>query len=66
MTMTWHHLANEPASGVSAGEYTFEWSGRKLHGIAWAQIENGLIRRWREYQYASELDWEAFVGKSRW
>ena len=62
MSMTWHHLAFDPSSGVGAGEYTFEWNGRKLHGIAWAQIENGLIHRWREYQYPSELDWEAFTG----
>ena len=28
----------------------------------WAQIDGGLIRRWREYQYASELEWDAFIG----
>ncbi len=64
MSMTWHHLAFDPSSGIGAGEYTFEWNGRKLHGIVWAQIEAGLIRRWREYQYPSDLGWEAFVGKT--
>ena len=63
MKMTWHHLASDQATGVAAGEYTFEWNGRKLHGVAWAQIDGGLIRRWREYQYASELEWDAFIGR---
>ncbi len=30
MAMTWHHLVFEPSSGIGAGEYTFEWNGRKL------------------------------------
>lgn len=62
--MTWHHLVFEPSSRIGAGEYTFEWNARKLHGIAWAQIEAGLIRKWREYQYPSDLGWEAFIGKT--
>jgi uncharacterized protein (TIGR02246 family) len=65
MRMTWHHLAEDSARGVAAGEYTFEWNGRKLHGIAFAQLEGDRIRRWREYQYPSTLDWEAFVKESR-
>jgi ketosteroid isomerase-like protein len=64
MKMTWHHLVFDPATGVGAGEYTFEWNGRNLHGIAWAQIEKGFIRRFREYQYPSELSWDDFVGPS--
>jgi ketosteroid isomerase-like protein len=64
MTMTWHHLVFDPVSGVGAGEYTFEWNGRKLHGIAWAQVEDGVIRRVREYQYPSELSFGAFGGES--
>jgi hypothetical protein len=58
---TRHHLASDQATGVAASD-TFEWNERKLHGIAWAQIEGGLIRRFREYQYASELEWDAFIG----
>jgi len=54
MTMTWHHLAFDPASGAGAGEYTFEWNGRKLHGIAWTQVGTGVILRFREYQYSSD------------
>ena len=64
MMMKWHHLVFDSAAGIGAGEYTFEWNGRKLHGIAWVQVEDGVIRRWREYQYPSELNWEAFVGAS--
>jgi limonene-1,2-epoxide hydrolase len=29
------------------------------------KVEDGKVARWREYQYASDLDWEAFVGASR-
>jgi ketosteroid isomerase-like protein len=65
MSMTWHRLGLDPSSGIGAGEYTFEWQGKKLHGIAWVQIRNGLIQKWREYQYSSDLDWEEFVAKSR-
>jgi ketosteroid isomerase-like protein len=64
MTMTWRHVVFDRVSGIGAGEYTFEWNGRKLHGIAWAQVEDGMIRRWREYQYASELSFQAFAGAS--
>ena len=64
MTMTWHHLVFDPAVGIGAGECTFEWNGRKFHGIAWTQVEDGVIRRWREYQYPSELSREEFVGAS--
>jgi ketosteroid isomerase-like protein len=66
MSMTWHRLVVDPATGIGAGEYTFRWNGRILHGIAWAQFENGLIRRWREYQYSSELDWDDFIGRDPW
>ena len=64
MTMTWNHLAFDPATGIGAGEYSFEWDGRKLHGIAWVQVVDGVIRRWREYRYPSELSFRAFVGAS--
>lgn len=62
MSMTWHHLAVDGEIGF--GEYTFR-GGRQYHGIVVVRIRDGLIDRWREYQYVSDQDWEAFVGPSR-
>jgi hypothetical protein len=49
---------------IGAGEYTFGYKGRKTHGIVIVQIAEGKIRRWREYQYRTEIDWRDFVGES--
>ena len=59
MRMTWHHLAFNEEEQTGFGEYTFEMHSR-YHGIVVVQIEMGLIKRWREYQYRTELDWDAF------
>ena len=61
MNMTWHHLAFNGEEQIGFGEYSFQMN-RKYHGIAVVKIENGLIARWREYQYQSDLGWEAFTG----
>jgi hypothetical protein len=61
MKMTWHHLAFNMETQVGFGEYTFQMHG-KYHGMVVVKIENGLIARWREYQYQSDLGWEAFTG----
>lgn len=61
MKMTWHHLAFNEDEQVGFGEYTFEMHGR-YHGIVVVQIASGLIKHWREYQYRTELDWQAFTG----
>ena len=60
MHMTWHHLAFNEEAQVGFGEYTFQMHGL-YHGIAVVRIESGLIRQWREYQYRTELNWEAFT-----
>lgn len=60
MHMVWHHLAFDGDEQVGFGEYSFQLHGR-YHGIVVAQIAAGLIQRWREYQYPSELNWEEFT-----
>jgi ketosteroid isomerase-like protein len=60
MKMTWHHLAFNEDEQIGFGEYTFEMHGR-YHGIVVAQIESGLIKQWREYQYCTESDWQEFT-----
>jgi hypothetical protein len=62
--MRWHTMAFDSARQTGFGEYTYR-GRRNNHGVAVVQLERGLIRSWREYQYGSTLDWEAFVGPSR-
>ena len=62
MSMTWHHLVVEGDIGV--GEYTYR-GNRQYHGLVIVALRNGVIARWREYQTASPLPWEEFVGPSR-
>jgi hypothetical protein len=62
--MRWHAVAFDSVRQVGFGEYTYR--GRQhYHGIVVIHMEGGLIRSWREYQYASPLSWEAFIGPSR-
>ena len=64
MQMTWHHLLFDEEKQIGVGEYTFAWNARILHGIVILQLAGGRIKRWREYQYPSSVDWENFVGES--
>lgn len=64
MSMTWHNLVFDPVQQVGTGEYTFR-GRRQFHGMAIVQVEGDKIRRWREYQYESQVDWANFVGDSR-
>ena len=50
MKMSRHHLAFNEQEQVGFGEYTFEMHGR-YHSIVVVQVESGLIKQWREYQY---------------
>lgn len=63
MKMSWHHLAFNEQEQVGFGEYTFEMHGR-YHGIVVVQVAAGLIKNWREYQYRTELNWEAFTSQN--
>jgi hypothetical protein len=52
--MVWHAIAFDSVRQVGFGEYTYR--GRQnYHGIVVVQLERGLIRSWREYQYGSPL-----------
>lgn len=64
MKMTWHHLAFDETEQIGFGEYTFQGNNR-YHGIVIVKIRNGMVCNWREYQYKSALEWEAFLGKNR-
>jgi uncharacterized protein (TIGR02246 family) len=64
MSMRWHHVVFDEAEQVGAAEYTFE-GRRRYHGLVIVRVDGGTIARWREYQYASELEWPDFVGASR-
>lgn len=65
MYMVWHHVAFEEASQRGYGEYTFRRSpseGLYRHGIVSVQLKDGLIYRWREYQYQSDEPYEKFAA----
>jgi hypothetical protein len=62
--MRWHAVAFDSTQQVGFGEYTYRGQ-RNYHGVVVIQLEGGLIRSWREYQYGSPLTWEEFVGPSR-
>ena len=64
MRMDWHHLAFDEESQIGAGEYTFTYETR-THGAVMVRIVDGKIANWREYEQASPLEWEAFVGPNR-
>ena len=63
MEMVWHHLIFDEGAQIGCGEYTFQGQGR-YHGVVMVKLVDGLIATWREYQYASDLEWEEFVARS--
>jgi len=63
--MTWHQIVFDKESQIGTGEYTFEYRGRLSHGIVIIEISRGKIRRWREYQYPSESQFDVFIGPSK-
>jgi len=67
MFMAWHHIAFDPETQRGYGEYTFRstpTSGRYYHGIVSVQLKRGLIHRWREYQYRTEVPYAEFAAAS--
>jgi ketosteroid isomerase-like protein len=64
MRMEWHHLMFDEESQIGAGEYTFTYEIR-THGAVIVRIKDGKISNWREYEEASPLDWEVFMGPNR-
>lgn len=64
MKMVWHNASFNASTQIGAGEFTFSWPGGQVHGIVSIKVENGLISRWREYFYESDLDWSDFQRPS--
>ncbi len=64
MSLIWHHVVFDPEQQIGAAEYTYRGT-RTYHGITLVRLEDDLIADWREYQYPSELDWEAFSAGNR-
>ena len=63
MHMRWHNVVFDEETEVGVGEYTFR--GRtQVHGLVIVKVRDGRISHGREYQYPSELDWQAVVGES--
>ncbi len=64
MRMEWHHLVFDEESQIGAGEYTFTYEVR-THGAVMVRVVKGKIANWREYEEASSLDWQEFMGPNR-
>lgn len=60
MNMVWHHIVFDETAQIGAGEFTFTY-GETVHGVTMIKVRDGLIGNWREYWYASELPWDAFI-----
>ena len=63
MTMVWHHIIFDEEKQIGCGEFTFTY-GDTVHGVTMLKVKDGLISNWREYWYASPLDWETFIEKN--
>ena len=63
---TWHRVLFDPDAQAGAVEYTYAGHHR-YHGAAFVEVgEDGLIRRWREYQHLDDArDFDAFVSGPR-
>jgi hypothetical protein len=64
MFMGWHRLVFDEETQIGFGEYTFRYGKYQAHGVAVIRIRSGKIQNWREYEVASHLDWDHFVGEN--
>jgi SnoaL-like protein len=64
MSLVWHHIVFDSEQQLGAAEYTYR-GARTYHGITLVRLESDRIADWREYQYPSDLDWEAFSAGNR-
>jgi hypothetical protein len=60
----WHNILFDPDLQVGAVEYTYEGTHR-YHGVVLIRVSGAGITHWREYQHISPLDWEEFVGTTK-
>jgi len=61
MHMEWHHLAYDPDTKIGFGEFSFTF-GTPSHGVVVVKVRDGMISRWREYYYDSDLPWTSFTA----
>lgn len=59
-----HLTIFDEAAQVGTVEYTYTGT-YVYHGVAVVKIAEGQITHWREYQHTSTLDWQTFVGRTR-
>ncbi|MEP6972797.1 MAG: hypothetical protein ABI869_01490 [Actinomycetota bacterium] len=59
-----HYVELPDEQQMGAGEYTNRGT-RTYHSITLIRLANDKIADWREYQYPSDLDWEAFSAGNR-
>ena len=57
----WHTIVFDEEQQIGAVEYTYEGTHR-YHGTVLVKIDNGKIRRWREYQRIDPREWEEFTS----
>ena len=61
MKIVWHHFLFDPVQQLGMAEYTFQYH-LQTHGVVVLKFSHGLISNWREYDIASDLSWDKFVG----
>jgi hypothetical protein len=61
MQMAWHTVLFDENEQMGAAEYTYAGTNT-YHGVVVIRLRGDRIANWREYQYRSDLDWEAFTA----
>jgi len=60
MQLQWHHRAFNFRTQVGFGEYTFEHTDYRAHGVVVIRVKGGLVANWREYEVESDRAWPDF------
>jgi hypothetical protein len=60
--MTFHNLCFNEATQIGMGEFTFGMSGKETAdvGVVVVELQNGRIKKWREYPRKGPADFEQF------
>lgn len=63
--MHFHNLWFDEQRQVGAGEYSFGMQGQATtdHGVVVAELDEGRIAFWREYQRKGPAPFAAFIGR---
>jgi len=57
----WHNIVFDEEQQMAAVEYTYDGTYR-YHGTVLIKVEDGKIKRWREYQHIDPREWEDLVA----